>query len=312
MSRIAGLVVLAVLMALVAAFPAGAQVRRAAQDTDRGGLGRLGRHRRPARHAGGDRRPALRRQRRRRRGRGGRRARRRRAVLVRHRRRRLHGHLRRQAPQGRHDRLARGGARRRASPTPSRPSRRAAPSSTEARVSGLSVGVPGTVAGLGEGAQALRHALAALAAAARPSGSPARASSSTRPSTARSTSNEERLRRLHLDARDSTSTDAGTRRRSAPSRRNPDLAETYERIGDDPDRFYRGADRARHRRRPCSTRRRRRLRPPARGAPGHDDPARPRALRGDPPRPDAGSATAGSTSSAWARRPRAARPSARR
>ena len=39
---------------------------------------------------------------------------------------------------------------------------------------------------------------------------------------------------------------------------------------------------------------------------------RPRGLRGDPPRADARSATAGSTSTAWARRPRAARPSARR
>ena len=145
MSRIAGLVVLAVLMALVAAFPAGAEVPDPAQDADRGGLRRLGRHGRPARHAGGDRRPALGRQRRRRGGRGRRRARRRRAVLVRHRRRRLHGRLRRQARQGRHDRLARDRARRTAPDHVHEPDH--GPASTEARVGGLSVGVPGTVRG---------------------------------------------------------------------------------------------------------------------------------------------------------------------
>ena len=56
MSRIAGLALVAVLMVLVAAFPAARPGPRPAEDPGRRRHRRLGRHRRPARHAGGDRR----------------------------------------------------------------------------------------------------------------------------------------------------------------------------------------------------------------------------------------------------------------
>ena len=109
------------------------------------GSRRRGGDRRPARHAGRDRHAAPRRQRRRRRGRGRRRARRDRAVLGRHRRRRLHGHPH-AARAGHDDRQPRDGAGRDASRT--RSSRTAPPLAfNDARFSGLSAGVPGTVAG---------------------------------------------------------------------------------------------------------------------------------------------------------------------
>ncbi len=70
-----------------------------------------------------------------------------------------------------------------------------------ARVSGLSVGVPGTVARLGQGAQALRLALAARAAQARPADRPPglrHRRDVRRPGRGQ----RRRLRRLHLQPRD--------------------------------------------------------------------------------------------------------------
>ena len=87
-----------------------------------------------------------------------------------------------------------------------------------------------------------RSSATALAPCARfcgpASGSHARASSSIRPSMARS-----RPTRAIFD--DFTSTrelylDGKTAKPVGAVQRNPDLARTYERIGDDPDRFYRG------------------------------------------------------------------------
>ena len=72
---------------------------------------------------------------------------------------------------------------------------------TEAYVSGLSVGVPGTVRRLGEGAQALRHSLPALARCG-PAERIAREGFVIDPTfNGQVTTNAGDLRRLHLDAR---------------------------------------------------------------------------------------------------------------
>ncbi len=107
--------------------------------------------------------------------------------------------------QGRHDRLARDGAGRHdADDVASSPSDGTALAFTEARVGGLSVGVPGTVARLGDRAEPLRHALGSPRCCGPASGSRARASASTRPSTGRSTTTTRPLRRLPRHPRTST------------------------------------------------------------------------------------------------------------
>ena len=267
MSRIAGLVVLAVLMALVAAFPAGAQVPAPPKTPTAEGRGGSAATRRPARHAGGDRRPALRRQRGRRRGRGRRRARRRRAVLVRHRRRRLHGHLRRQAPQGRHDRLARDRARRAAADRVHEPST-AQPSRSEARASsGLSVGVPGTVRGWETALK--RYGTRSLRSLLRPGERIAREGFVVDQTFAgqvdgqrgRSSTTSPRRARLYL-------TPARHRdRRSARSSATRTWPRPTSASRADPDSFYTRRDRARHRADRAAPARGAGLRPAARRAP---------------------------------------------
>ena len=239
MSRIAGLAIVAVLMVLVAAFPARAQVQEPPQDAHGGRHRRLGLDRRPARHPDGDRRPALRRQRRRRRGRGSRRARRDRAVLVRHRRRRLHGHLRRQAPQGRHHRLARGGARRRWTRTPFAP----------------------YIGGYGQVPARARQRSQRRRPRHRPPAGRPRSSATAPARCARCSSPAERIadegfltdetfagqvksnEAVFADFTSSRETylnPDGTAPPAGLLHRNPDMAETYRRIGRNPDRFYRG------------------------------------------------------------------------
>ena len=166
MSRIAGLVVLAVLMALVAAFPAGAQVER--------------RRRHRPRRAGAAPPPASTRSRRRRRSTS------------------CAPAATPSTPRSPRPACSASSSRSRAAsaaaaswssttpsaagstrstrarprPLPLQPDAFLEPDASRARSprrasSGLSVGVPGTVRGLGDRAQPLRHALAALAAAPR-------------------------------------------------------------------------------------------------------------------------------------------------
>ena len=164
---------------------------------------------------------------------------------------------------------------------------------------------------LGDRAQALRHALAALAPAPRRADRARGLRRRSRPSTDRSTANAgifddfTSTRDLYLPGGAPT-----------PGRRGPDEPRP-------------GRDLRAHRRRPGPLLPRRRSRATSRATVQHPpeapDSDRPHdvhpggmttrdlsALRGDPPRPDEDRATAGSTSTAWARRPRAARPSARR
>ena len=126
---------------------------------------------------------------------------------------------------------------------------------------------------LGEGAQALRLPLAALAAPARPA---------DRPRGLRRRPDLQRAGRPATRTSSTTSPRRGTstspggdrRRRSARSSATPTWRETYRRIGNDPDRFYRGGDRARHRADRAAPAGGAGLRPPARRAPRLDDPAR--------------------------------------
>ena len=175
-----------------------------------------------------------------------------------------------------------------------------------ARYSGLSAGVPGTVRRLGRGPAAATGRCRSRRRCSRPSRSRATASSSTRPSSTRrrgtSTSSTTSPRRaaLYLDP-DGTPRDVGT------VLRNPDLARAYERIAHlGAKGFYRGAiadamvEAVQH--------------PPVapdaepRLAPRADDDARRQGVHGARARADARSATAASTSTAWARRRAAARP----
>ena len=281
MSRIAGLVLVAVLMALVAAFPAGAQVQEPPKTPTAEGTGGSAATVDPLATQAAIDVLKLRRQRGRRRGRRGRRARRRRAVLVRHRRRRLHGHLRRQAPPGRHHRLA---ARRRRGPrrdrlrarTPNHVPGAPAPS-------GLSVGVPGTVRGLGDRAEPLRHAFAALAAAARRADRPRGLRRRRRRSTSQVVGNADVFddftssRKPYLTA----GSRAGRRRRPTATRtwRRPTSASARTRTASTTGRIARDiAQPVQHPPVAADANREvaRRL----------DDDARSRALQGDPPRAD--------------------------
>ena len=266
-------------MALVAAFPAGAAVPSRPR-------------RRPRRAAAAPPPPSTRtrprrrstccarRQRRRRRGRRGRRARRRRAVLVRHRRRRLHGH--RAAGAARSTRST--AARRRRPHSAERavePGQGSRASSTRRVTSGLGVGVPGTVRGWEVALD--RYGTRSLRSLLRPGDRIAREGFAVDETfTGQTVDNAARFD-------DFTST-----RRALPARqaakpvgavqRNPDLASTYERIGADPDRFYRGPiarDIVATVQHPPEAQG-----PTPQGAPGPDDPARPRGLRRDPPRAD--------------------------
>ena len=110
------------------------------------------------------------------------------------------------------------------------PPRTPATDFTEARVGGLSVGVPGTVARLGDRAQALRHALAHVAAAGPASGSRARASASTQTFNQQVTDNEAIFDDFPA-SRGPLPDAARTAKPVGDVQRNPDLAATYERIG---------------------------------------------------------------------------------
>ena len=180
----------------------------------------------------------------------------------------------------------------------------------DARYSGLSVGVPGHRRGVGPRAGEVRDDLARAGAPAGHRRRARTASWSTRRSSTRRGDNADWFddipssAALYLDP-DGTPHDVGT------TFRNPDLAETYERIAHlGPKGFYRGADRRRDRRRrpePAGLADRR-----PRVAARRDDDARPAARTRRSSASRRTSATADWTSTAWARRRAAARPSARR
>ena len=202
---------------------------------------------------------------------------------MRHRRRRLHGHLRRQAPQGRHDRLARGRARQDDEDT-LEPYKDAS-QFTEAYVSGLSVGVPGTVRGWETALK--RYGTRSLRSSLRPGERIAREGFVIDPTfNGQVTTNAPifddftSTRELYLDRE---GREAG-RRRPAQPRPGQDLRAHRRR----PRPLLPRRDRARHRADRPAPAGGAGLRPPARGAPGPDDRARPQALRRDPPRPDQG------------------------
>ena len=239
MSRIAGLVLVAVLMALVAAFPAGAQVQEPPKTPTAEGTGGSAATHRSTGDEGRSRRPALRRQRRRRGGRRSRRARRRRAVLVRDRRRRLHGHLRRQAPPGRHGRLARDGAAAGWRRTPSRSGTPPITAQfTEARAGGLSVGVPGTVRGWETALN--RYGTKRLSSLLRPAERIGRKGFRIDETFNQQVTDNANLFDDFTPSRELYLTPAQTAKPVGDVQRNPDMAKTYERIGEDPDNFYEG------------------------------------------------------------------------
>ena len=181
--------------------------------------------RRRARHQGGDRRARARRQRRRRGGRGRRRARRDRAVLVPASAAAASWSSARRRAGSRRSTAARRRPRRCGRTRSSRTARRSP--FDDARYSGLSAGVPGTVAQWDEALRPLRHLVAERGCCSRRSTSPAAASWSTRPSSTRP-------RRTSTYFDDIPSTAAiyldpdGTPRDVGTTLRNPDLARTYE------------------------------------------------------------------------------------
>ena len=206
---------------------------RPGEDADRGGLARSGGERRPAGHAGRDRRHAPD---------GGNafdaaiaaaaRARRGRAVQLRHRRRRLHGLPRRRDGQDLDARLAREVARRdgaelvlhRRQAADRRPVQR------QPLQRPLSAGVPGTPYAWSYILRKYGTLQAERGAEPTASRSPARASRSTRRSSTRRRPTSPYFddipstAALYLDA-DGTPKDIGT------VIKNPDLASTYERMG---------------------------------------------------------------------------------
>ena len=232
MSRIAGLAVLAVLMALVAAFPARRPGPRPAEDPGRRRHRRLGRHRRPARHrrrrstccaraatpsTPRSRRPACS------------------ASPSRSRAasaaaaswssttpgttRSTRSTRRETAPAGMHAGRVRR-ARRRRRPGLHRGARRR-PQRRRARHR----------ARLADRARSATARARSRAAASPASGSPARASRSTRPSAQQVTDNEAIFNDFPATARAVPDARAGPPSRSAPSRRTPTWRATYERIG---------------------------------------------------------------------------------
>ena len=199
--------------------------RRASAAADRHRRRRLGRHRRPLRHADRDRRAAQRRQRGRRRGRRRRRTRRRRALLDRHRRRRLHGHPHRQRRRPTID-------GRETAPQAFRPNSFIDPATGQPlpvrRGGRRAASASACPARCGLAASARPATARKLAAQAAAAGDPlrrARASPSTRPSPADG-GQPGRFARLHLHRGDSTCR-AGAPAGRRPTLRNPDLAETY-------------------------------------------------------------------------------------
>ena len=304
------LALLAVGAALAMPVAAGADAYKHTTAAGRAGDRRRRRDRRQRRHERGARRPAARRQRGRRRGRrrGG--ARRHRAVLVRHRRRRLHGHPH-AARQGHDDRLARDGPARRCRPT--RSSRTAPPLPfNDARYSGLSAGVPGTVARLGRGA-ATATARGASGACSRPAIDVARTGLRRRRDVRLADHAEHPVVRRHP-------VDGGALPRPRRHRaRTPARCcatrtwpATYERIARHGARngFYRGpiaeAIVAAAQRPPTSATRRQDL------AARADDASTTSSATTSSGARRRASATAATTSTRWARRRPAARPSARR
>ena len=233
------LALLGVSATLAAPVAAGAEPYQHTTQATATGSRRRRRHGRQRGHRRRARGPAPRRQRRRRGGRRRGRARRDRAVLVRHRRRRLHGHPHR-ARQGHDDRLAREGAGGDAARP--RSSTRTAPPLpfADARYSGLSGGVPGTVAGWDKALR--RYGTWSLRKRA-PAGDRRRPPRlRDRPDLLRAGAGQRRLLRRHPQLRG-----ALPRSRTAPRttsgtvQRNPDLARAYERIAQrGADGFYRG------------------------------------------------------------------------
>ena len=166
---------------------------------------------------------------------------------------------------------------------------------------------------VGDRAEPLRHAPAFLAAASPPSGSPAAASRSTPTFNGQVTANADLFDDFPASA-DLYLTPGGTAKPVGSVQVNRDLARTYKRIGRNPDRFYRGgiardiSETVRH---PPA------VAPDVAGKPrtihaGSMTPARPRAATTPSAATRPASGTAASTSTAWRRRHRAARRSARR
>jgi gamma-glutamyltranspeptidase/glutathione hydrolase len=109
---------------------------------------------------------------------------------------------------------------------------------TEAYVSGLSVGVPGTVAGWEKALK--RYGTRHLRSLLRPAQRIAREGFVIDPTFNGQVAGNAAIFDDFTSTRELYLTPAKTAKPVGSVQRNPDLADTYERIGDDPDRFYRG------------------------------------------------------------------------
>ena len=202
------------------------------------------------------------------------------------------------APQGRHHRLARGRAGRHAARTPSatRPTSRRLHRGPRERPERRR---PRHRARLGDRAEALRHRARCARCCSPASGSPREGFAIDATFNEQVNDNAPIFDDFPADR--GALPDAGGEppSRSAPSSATPTWRRPTSGSAAGPRPLLPRPDRARHRRRPSSTRRWRRTPTARRSAPGLDDAARPRALRRHPPRPDHGSATAASTSTAW-------------
>ena len=109
---------------------------------------------------------------------------------------------------------------------------------TEAYVSGLSVGVPGTVSGWETALK--RYGTRHLRSLLRPAQRIAREGFVIDPTFNGQVTTNAGIFDDFTSTRELYLTPAKTANPVGSVQRNPDLADTYERIGDDPDRFYRG------------------------------------------------------------------------
>jgi gamma-glutamyltranspeptidase / glutathione hydrolase len=107
-----------------------------------------------------------------------------------------------------------------------------------ARVSGLSVGVPGTVRGWETALK--RYGTRSLRSLLRPGERIARQGFVVDKTFADQVAGNKDVFADFTSSRDTYLTPAGTAPDVGSTHRNPDMAETYERIGKDPDRFYTG------------------------------------------------------------------------
>ena len=146
----------------------------------------------------------------------------------------------------------------------------AAPVRPRPASSGLSVGVPGTVRGWEKALK--RYGTRSLRSLLRPGERIAREGFVVDQTFDGQVKRQRgRLRRLHLDARDLPDA-RQTAGRVASTHRNPDMADTYERIARRPGPLLPRRDRARHRADRAAPAGGAGLRPPARRAPRPDDP----------------------------------------